>query len=145
LCQLPFSFHFVGGCNMGGIKPKPKDYRPVKLPPEVISAIHTLQQWIDGNHFKTRRPSDDGIQIGCLCGGLMDDGSGRFYFSVHLDDQYPYVWDIALTLDEIKRISSGELDEIWLWCCKNKKCGVKTYIPDIPCSYCDYGWSRPFE
>ena len=130
---------------MGRIKAKPKIHKAVKLPTEVIAAVEAVQKLVEQNHYTIRQPSDDLIQIDCLCGGLMDDGSGRFYFSVHLDSQYPYVWDIALTLDEIKRISTGDLDEIWLWCCKNKKCGFKTYLQDIMCRYCDYGWPRPLE
>lgn len=101
-----------------------------------------VQRLIQDRDEATLLPSDDSIQVGCLCGGLMEDGSSRFYFSVHLPDNRPYVWDIALTHDEIARIANGELTRLGLWCCVARECGFKTYIEDMTCHWCDYGGDR---
>ncbi len=124
------------------MEPKPRILQPVKLPSEVIASLGEVQRMIVDGDELTTVPLDDGIQVGPLCGGLLDDGSGRFYFSVHLKDNSPYVWDIALTPEEIQAIAVGSLDQIELWCCTNLKCGFKTYIKDITCHWCDYGADR---
>jgi len=104
--------------------------------------LQQVHQYIEREEWFTTTPSDDCIQIGGLCGGLMDDDSGRFSFSVHLEDNSPYVWDIALTPAEIKEIVDGKLTAIPLWCCSNESCGYKTYLEDITCHWCDYGRDR---
>jgi hypothetical protein len=125
--------------------PKPKVLRAVKIPAEMIESMQLVQDIIIRGDEVTTAPTDDCIQEGCLCGGLMDDGSGRFYFSVHFSDNSPYVWDIAVSAEEIAGIASGGCDEISLWCCADQKCGFKTYIPDITCHWCDHGGDRTPE
>jgi hypothetical protein len=129
----------LGGRRFIDVDAKSKKLRPVKLPPEVIASLRDVHAMIVAGDELTAVYTDDGIQEGPLCGSLMDDGSGRFYFSVHLKDNSPYVWDIALTPAEIQAIAVGSLDEIPLWCCTNPNCGFKTYIKDITCHWCDYG------
>jgi hypothetical protein len=124
------------------VKAKPKNLRPVKLPAEVIASLRDVLAMIERGDEVTTVPTDDCIQEGPLCGGLMDDGSGRFYFSVHLEQNAPYVWDIALSPAEIEAIAVGNVDQIPLWCCTNPRCGFKTYIEDITCHWCDYGADR---
>ncbi|MBM4070528.1 MAG: hypothetical protein FJ271_16465 [Planctomycetes bacterium] len=127
---------------MTPVVPKPRILREVALPPEVVASLQEVHQCIERRDEVTTIPTDDCIQIGCLCGGLMDDGSGRFYFSVHLADNSPYVWDIALTEAEIKEIVDGKVTAISLWSCANERCGFKSYIEDITCHWCDYGGDR---
>jgi|APIni6443716594_1056825.scaffolds.fasta_scaffold07700_2 hypothetical protein len=122
--------------------PIPRILRSVPLPQEVIEAIREVSAAIKRGDENTTFPSDDCIQIGCLCGGLMDEHSDRFYFSVHLDDNRPYTWDIALFRSEIDAISEGDQSSLDLWCCSNPDCGFKSYIEHITCSWCDYGQSR---
>jgi hypothetical protein len=124
------------------VEPQPKILRPVKLPSEVITSLRDVHAMVERGDYVTTAPTDDCIQEGPLCGGLLDDGSGRFYFSVHLEGNSPYVWDIALSTAEIRAIATGTLDQIPLWCCTNPKCGFKTYIEDITCHWCDYGGDR---
>lgn len=121
---------------------KPKIWRDVEIPEEVVESLKTVQQLIDEGEEVTTEPSDDLLQEGCLCGGLMDDGSGRFYFSVHLRDNVPYVWDIAVTPHEIKAIAEKKLTHIPLWCCTDPQCGFKTYLEHVGCYWCDSGGER---
>lgn len=127
---------------MTAVVPKPRILRQVALPSEVVTALQEVHQMIECQDEVTTIPTDDCIQIGYLCGGLMDDGSGRFYFLVHLADNYPYVWDIALTVAEIAEIVHGRITSIPLWCCANEECGFKSYIPNITCHWCDYAADR---
>jgi hypothetical protein len=122
--------------------PIPRILRSVPLPQDVIDAIREVNEAIKRDDENTTFPSDDCIQIGCLCGGLMDEYPERFYFSVHLDDNLPYIWDIALSRSEIEAISQCEQSSLDLWCCSHPECGFKSYIEDITCSWCDYGHSR---
>jgi len=141
---VALSLVVVSGCSnneanfMNAVTPKPKDYKAVAIPDNVVKDLTRVHEWIEADDETTKIPTDDGIQIGCLCGGLMDDG--RFYFSVHIDN--PYKWDIALTRDDIRRIVNGEHSEISRWCGRNPECGFKTYIEDITCHWCDYGGDR---
>jgi ssDNA-binding Zn-finger/Zn-ribbon topoisomerase 1 len=127
---------------MDSDRPKPRVLRVIELPPEVIASIQKVQQLIQERDEATLIPCDDSIQVGCLDGGLMEDGSNRFYFSVHRADNDPYWWEIALTHDEIARISSGEVRGIQLWCCAAPECDFKTYREDETCHWCDYGADR---
>src|SRR5579871_4660684 len=103
--------------------PKPRVLKQVELPQEVVTSLAGVLQCIERGDEDTTTPSDDLIQIGCLCGGPLDDGSGRFYFSVHLHDNAPYVWDIALTRADITEIVRGARKTIPLWCCADEQCG----------------------
>jgi hypothetical protein len=127
---------------MEPIVPKTRILRQVTLPQEVVTSLQEVLECIERGDEVTTIPTDDSIQIGPLCGGLMDDGSGRFFFSVHLADNDPYVWDIALTAAEIQKIVRGKMTAIPLWCCADERCGFKSYIEDITCHWCDYGGDR---
>ena len=116
--------------------------RQVTIPEEVIADLQAVNEAIQRGEDFTKIPTDDYIQIGCLCGGLMDDDSGRFYFSVHLKDNLPYIWDIALSPTQIEQISERRTGTLDLWCCPNPVCGFKTYIENIACHWCDYGGDR---
>jgi len=123
-------------------EPIPRVLREVPVPPEVVASLREVRELIESGDEATTTPTDDCIQVGCLCGGLMDDESGRFYFSVHLVDNSPYIWDIALSPSEIVDYVEGKKNTMNLWCCQNQACGFKTYIQHITCHWCDYGGDR---
>jgi hypothetical protein len=116
--------------------------RRVKIPGQIINDLKEVYEAIQRKDEVTLEDTDDGIQVGCLCGSFMDDDSGRFYFSVHLKGNSPYVWDIALSPQEIAKIIAGRKRTLALWCCANPDCGFKTYIEEITCHWCDYGGDR---
>lgn len=107
-------------------KVKARVLRSVAIPDDVVRDLNEVKRWIEEGGEVVEEPSDDLIQINTLCGGLMDDESGRFYFSVHLPINRPYVWDIALSPAEISAIATGVQDSIMLWCCQDEICGAKT-------------------
>jgi hypothetical protein len=117
-------------------------WQQVAVPQEVRAAMQDIVKLIDVGDERTRIPADDLIQIGCACGGLWYDDSGRYAFTLYLSGITPYRWWVVLSQKDIEDIARGSMTTLSLWGCMDERCAFKSSDRNSRCPWCDDGADR---
>jgi hypothetical protein len=123
-------------------KQPPCELQEVPVPKSLIESLTEVVEMIEDEAWATTAPTDDCIQVGCLCGGL-DEDMKTFNFTVYLKNP-DQKWHLSLRQFEILSIVSGKHKTLDLWCCANSDCGYKSDHAFGSCDQCSRAQNSGF-
>jgi len=128
-------------------QPQKKNAVSLQIPGQLAKGLSEALdeiEWLEGNEDYDIEGVCDAIQVEGLSGGKYGDSERPFVFSYYHDNgsEESRPWHIAMSLDEIESITSGQQTEIDLFTCIDPGCDFHTNDSNVLCDDCDY-WEDP--